>query len=430
MAGSDARLLIPFLLLTALLTRSLVGFAQTCTGTLGEPIINETFGNRIATPLEPGQTTYRFVSDRCPGDGEYIVVHSTECYATSWHPITEDHTPGDQNGTMLVVNASFEPGEFYSKSVSGLCSGITYEFSVWVMNLMSPMQTDGCNAIEPVPLNPNITMTIARTDGRPLQMFTTGSIGRSASPTWLRYSILFTMPPAENTVVVKLINQGPGGCGNDLALDDIQFRPCHPALGIAYEGTEQTSLEICQNSSQWLQSELGAGYTNPVYQWQESEDGSTWQNLPNATNATYRLVATYTGQRFYRLLSTESPNVLSDPDSHCRSVSNTVSLTVLSPEECTSPRVFIPDVFTPNDDGINDDLSLYLDETLTFEFRLFNRWGSVMFSTTSRELTWDGTFRDKPCPEGIYTWEITYRSSDVTREVKNYRKTGQVLLQR
>lgn len=404
------------------------GYAQSCNGVLGEAIINETFGTSVLDPLEAGQTTYRFVSDRCPGDGEYMLANSVYCYGGTWHNVPEDHTPGDVNGVMTVVNASYDAGEFYSHSVSGLCNGITYEFSVWVLNIMNPISTNGCNPLEPVPLDPNITMKIERTDGTTIQVIQTGLIGRSITPTWIRYAVLFTMPENENTVIIKLINNGTGGCGNDLALDDIQFRPCHPILQINFEENSNSNLAVCENTTHRIKSTLGPGYSQPVYQWQVSTDSLSWQNIANATTDSYLLPVNDRIKRFYRLVCTQYPNVIIEQNTQCRSVSNAVSTTLRDPNECSGPQIHIPDSFTPNHDGINDVLNVYHPENTTFELRIYNRWGSVIFITDTNGLRWDGTHLGKPCQEGSYPWKINYQLDKGTNPNTSYVKTGQVTL--
>jgi gliding motility-associated-like protein len=406
------------------------GFTQSCNGVLGEAIINETFGSSVVTPLETGKTTYQFVSDRCPGDGDYILANSTHCYGSTWHTVAEDHTPDDDNGVMAIVNASYEAGEFYSQPVPGLCQGITYEFSVWVLNLMNPIRANGCNPIEVVPLDPNITMKIERANGSSIQVINTGAIGRSTTPTWIRYSILFTMPMDGNTVVVKLINNGPGGCGNDLALDDIQFRPCHPLLRITHSGNASSNLEVCANTTQLVTSSLGPGYDKPVYQWQESRDSLRWEAIPNATDSTFLIPVIDTNKRFYRLVCTQIPNTITDQNTQCKTVSNALSITPIQASECQAANIFVPDSFTPNQDGINDVLVIYHEDNVSFELQIFNRWGSVIFKTDTNGFRWDGMYLEKPCLEGVYPWKITYQAVDPNQKTSAYIKTGQVMLLR
>src|SRR5437588_12013743 len=103
---STILLLFVLVLITALNTS-----AQTCSGSLGDPVINETFGAG-ASPgqgpsITPGTTNYTYVGNQCPNDGTYtIATFSGPCFGDIWRPIPSDHT-GDKNGYMMLVNASY-----------------------------------------------------------------------------------------------------------------------------------------------------------------------------------------------------------------------------------------------------------------------------------------------------------------------------------
>ncbi len=67
------------------------------------------------------------------------------------------------------------------------------------------------------------------------------------------------------------------------------------------------------------------------------------------------------------------------------------------------PTVFIPTMFSPNGDGIND--VLYVRGFLnSMVFRIFDRWGNKVFETTEQALGWDGTFNGKPLNTGLYAY--------------------------
>ena len=69
------------------------------------------------------------------------------------------------------------------------------------------------------------------------------------------------------------------------------------------------------------------------------------------------------------------------------------------------PAVAIPNVFTPNNDGQNDVLyllSVGVEELI--EFKIFNRWGEVIFETQDKKEGWDGTFKSKPQEVGNYAY--------------------------
>src|SRR3546814_14537742 len=114
---------------------TLYGQAEGCMGSLGEPIFFEDFGSGpgLGPPLPSGRTNYIYLGpgrERIyPDDGEYAIANNVQCGKEDWHSLP-DHTPGDENGYTLVVNADEETnGEFYRTSCSGLCRNTTLEFT-------------------------------------------------------------------------------------------------------------------------------------------------------------------------------------------------------------------------------------------------------------------------------------------------------------
>jgi len=147
--------------------------AQICQGSLGDPIVNITFGagQNPGPQITAASTNYTFVPTDCPKDGNYAVRNRTEnCFDTTWFSVT-DHT-GDANGYFMLVNASYAPGDFYLDTVRGLCPGSTYEFAAWVINVKKPVLCYGATQIT----DPNITFRIERMDGTVIQTFKTKSI--------------------------------------------------------------------------------------------------------------------------------------------------------------------------------------------------------------------------------------------------------------
>jgi gliding motility-associated-like protein len=104
--------------------------------------------------------------------------------------------------------------------------------------------------------------------------------------------------------------------------------------------------------------------------------------------------------------------------------SDTVLIRVLSP---SNSQLFIPNSFTPNGDGFNDNFKfkyLNIDE---FKVEIFNRWGGLVYSSDSIEPGWDGvSINNMPSPEGTYFYIITAKGEDG----KNYEQLGSVTLLR
>ena len=96
---------------------------------------------------------------------------------------------------------------------------------------------------------------------------------------------------------------------------------------------------------------------------------------------------------------------------YCQTVSYGES--IRQPVENTSScTISVPNVFTPNGDGINDALEFECDCTLAdFRFTLYSRKGNRVFQSKNLDLRWKGTFKGRPVQEGYYKWEISYKVS-------------------
>ena len=68
---------------------------------------------------------------------------------------------------------------------------------------------------------------------------------------------------------------------------------------------------------------------------------------------------------------------------------------------------YIPTVFSPNGDGLNDVFRLMnMKYQRLTEFRIFDRWGNEVFSTTDPSAGWDGKFNGAPMDMGVYSYLI------------------------
>ncbi|MVM32183.1 T9SS type B sorting domain-containing protein [Spirosoma sp. HMF4905] len=114
------------------------------------------------------------------------------------------------------------------------------------------------------------------------------------------------------------------------------------------------------------------------------------------------------------------------------------SIQVTDPLGCTAtgiarvlnlcePRVNIPDAFTPNNDGVNDALQVFTAYITDYEFRIYNRWGEVIFASDNPEQKWDGTYHGSTYPSMLYPYIITFKSESFPERAKVVKR-GSVLL--
>jgi gliding motility-associated-like protein len=79
----------------------------------------------------------------------------------------------------------------------------------------------------------------------------------------------------------------------------------------------------------------------------------------------------------------------------------------------------VPNVFTPNSDGINDYLyPLNAYKATNLIFKVYNRFGQLMFQTTDWTNKWDGTFKGQAADAATYVWLLQYTHIDTGKRVE------------
>lgn len=73
----------------------------------------------------------------------------------------------------------------------------------------------------------------------------------------------------------------------------------------------------------------------------------------------------------------------------------------IAPKE-PEPVVYIANIFSPNNDGQNDVLYVRGENIKELDFSVYNRWGEKVFECHDKTTGWDGTYKGKPCADGVY----------------------------
>lgn len=86
-------------------------------------------------------------------------------------------------------------------------------------------------------------------------------------------------------------------------------------------------------------------------------------------------------------------------------------------------NILIPNAFTPNGDGVNDVFKLIniSQGQQLLEFKVFNRWGTVVYTSTDPAQGWDGRYRNAEQPVGVYGYGIRIQYGDGV--IETYRGT-------
>ncbi len=86
-------------------------------------------------------------------------------------------------------------------------------------------------------------------------------------------------------------------------------------------------------------------------------------------------------------------------------------------------ELHIPNVFTPNGDGVNDSYLITAKGIVEFNIVIVNRWGNVVFESNDILNSWDGTSNGQPCQDGVYFYVIKAKSA-----TQDYSKHGHITL--
>ncbi len=190
-------------------------------------LFTETFGAgtgraSFASAGLAGSTSYVYDPTGTIQDGDYALVSEIDPSLGNWWNTTNfsaydysqtDHT-GDPNGRFMIVNASFGAGEFYRQGVT-ITQGGDYQVSVALANGNS------------FTVKPNVTISIVDASNAVVATMDTGNLADyTAANNWQTYSLTAGLAPGNYTFV--LVNNAPGGFGNDLYVDDIVFASAPP----------------------------------------------------------------------------------------------------------------------------------------------------------------------------------------------------------
>lgn len=213
--------------------------------TSGQLLFDEDFGTgpNWGPELAPGTVSYCFQDGPGPNnctqpswamgqywitDGQYALLNNPNFGFPDAFRVQDDHTPNDINGYQVVINADFSPGEIYRKNnipiPSSNFQAQVVVFSAWISNIGSDANQSYCTNNGGL-ISPNVDFILEDGMGNPIGTpISTGNLPfvNNGANAWYQYTAAFQVTGISSVnIVIK--NNAPGGCGNDLAIDDISI---------------------------------------------------------------------------------------------------------------------------------------------------------------------------------------------------------------
>lgn len=193
--------------------------------------------------------------------------------------------------------------------------------------------------------------------------------------------------------IVQLTRTNPGGCRDASFADTIGF--------------SQLRITVPNDQTIIIGQSVQLYVNGPVVtcQWHPS----TGLNNPDIISP----VATPTVNTTYKVMAVNKDG--------CESV-DSVRVNVIDIED-----IYVPTGFTPNNDGLNDDLRPFFGSKYSLkEFSIFTRWGERIFTTRERGMGWKGKFKGVDQASGVYVWMV--RAVDTATGQSVVRKGTTMLL--
>jgi gliding motility-associated-like protein len=91
-------------------------------------------------------------------------------------------------------------------------------------------------------------------------------------------------------------------------------------------------------------------------------------------------------------------------------------------------QFYIPNAFTPNNDGMNDVFLPITKNIDYFEMHIYNRWGGLVFESDNKYNGWNGTRKGKECIDGVYTYIVQVSGQNPESGNTSQTKTGTLVL--
>jgi gliding motility-associated-like protein len=304
-------------------------------------------------------------------------------YIYNWFPPFGDiQSPTSQTTSAVPVSGT----QYYvivTDTVSG-CSDTAY------VTVAADVTTLTVNAGNDVTICPGV----------PTQLGATGASTYTWSPPTGLSSTTVQNPFASPTTTTTYTVVGTSQCATGTASDEVTVNVPTVSPLTVNGGQDQ---EVCINNAFSLYAAANGGFGGNTFVWTQIS-GFMGDTIVNGNSANASVTASIPTTNVYQVVVTDACGY---------SYTDTVIVDVL--EDCD---LNIPNVFTPNGDGINDVFLVTANGLKTYSIEIFNRWGKKVFSSADITNSWKG----ENVNDGTFFYVITAESING----KMFNETGHI----
>lgn len=234
------------------------------------------------------------------------------------------------------------------------------------------------------------------------------------------HTFTITPPLYSNTSLIMVGDEFLKSWGEEVMYESALFTPngicVHTRAVQTNADTDEASNQI-KNEGSGLGGSAPADFVFSAYtseevihnEWQISED-------PNFENIKYRFTDKELNYTFYDEGKYYVRFVGSNSDGSCEAYGEDYTIGI------GSSNLRIPNAFSPDGDGVNDVWKVGYSSLLDFKCWIFDRNGQQLFYFDNPQLGWDGKYKGKTVPAGVYYYVIEARGADGIK----YKKGGDI----
>ena len=346
--------------------------------------------------------------------------HSVSPSVTTTYTVTGIDAQGCSGTASVTVTVSGVGPDLTTSSIDAICFGTaTGQASVTAVGTgpftyeWAPVGGNNFNASNLFPGN----YTVNVTDGAGCTSTAQVTVG---SPTQIQANASITNTDCNQNNGSILLN--PSGGNGSYSFAWLPGGSTNPIQANLSAGNYQVTITDGNNCSQLFNFTIDFNSDFLVSITPPSADIAYLQNVQlNTVVSPVVPGATYSWTPTQGLSCTNCPDPIASPAS-----TTVYTVTVTAPNTCSQSAqtiitvalpcgsVFMPTTFSPNGDFLNDRLCV-LGACIEFvTYTIYNRWGEEVFTSRNQDECWNGSFRGKPAPNGVYAFKYQVTLTDGT----------------
>ncbi len=354
---------------------------------------DELIGTGATIPVTPGSPACFHVIGTDPLGCQ---ATDTVCLTPSFITVNvssedEDFCIGD-SATLSVSSPTAISYEWFDANNQSIGTGLMINVFTLVPACYHVTGTDalGCEDTDTVCVNPvSFNLSIGGNEGvcigDPATICVTDNAGQDLTYEWSdpagSTTACISVNPLVTTTYSVTVTNETLGCKDTLSHQVLVFT-FNPAILITAVPPDITLTESSQ-----LTVNQNPDFT---YVWSSTTPGETVDPI-------YNPVVTPTESATYCVTVTDFNGC---SDEAC------ISVSVADPA-CDETDIFLPNAFTPNNDGENDELCVRSNFISTMDLHIYNRWGEEVFSSKDQSKCWDGTFNGSVLSPDVFGYYMT-----------------------